>query len=137
MPQAPQALQVPQAPHRPQAPAAGAAGTAGAAWLLKGSSWPERSEGHERSPAGVYIYLFDRPEGKATVTCVCVYVCMCVCVCVCVCMCVCVCPPLTSVFLARIFIVSSSCPNRVPASKSGTEAGIISGSRGRLSVTGN
>ena len=50
-----------------QAPAAGAAGAAGVAWLVTGSSWPERSEGHERSPAGVYISVFDHPEGKATV----------------------------------------------------------------------
>ena len=34
-----------------------------AAWLPTGSSWPERSEGRERSPAGVYIYVFDHPEG--------------------------------------------------------------------------
>ena len=27
----------------------------------------ETSEGHERSPAGVYIYVFDHPEEKATV----------------------------------------------------------------------
>ena len=27
-----------------------------------GSSWPGRSEGHKRSPAGVYIYVFDHPE---------------------------------------------------------------------------
>ena len=72
-PQAPQALKAPQAPQAPQAPAAGSAGAAGAAWLLKGSSWPERSESHERSPAGVYIYVFDHPEGKATDVCMCVY----------------------------------------------------------------
>ena len=29
-----------------------------------GSSWPGRSEGHKRSPAGVYIYVFDHPEGE-------------------------------------------------------------------------
>ena len=63
---APLAPLAPQAPQAPQAPAAGAAG---ATWLLKGSSWPERSEGHERSPAGVYISVFDHPEGKATVKC--------------------------------------------------------------------
>ena len=40
---------------------------------------PTVRSGHERSPAGVYIYVFDHPEGKATVKCVCVYVCMCVC----------------------------------------------------------
>ena len=56
--------------------ATSAAGAAGAEWLLKGSSWPERSEGHERSPAGVYIYVFDHPEGKATVKCVCVFMCI-------------------------------------------------------------
>ena len=38
------------------------------------NSWPERSEGHERSLAGVYVYVFDHPEGKATVKYVCVYV---------------------------------------------------------------
>ena len=72
--------------------------------LLKESSWPERSEGHERSPAGMYhryrkagggyIFAFDHPEGKATVKCVCVYMCVrvyvCMRVCVYVCMCVCV-----------------------------------------------
>ena len=42
--------------------AAGTTGVAGAAWLLKGSSWPERSEGHERSPAGVYLFVFDQGE---------------------------------------------------------------------------
>ena len=28
--------------------------------------------------AGVYIYVFDHPEGKATVKCVSVYVCICI-----------------------------------------------------------
>ena len=54
-----------------------------AAWFPTGSLWPERSEGHERSPAGMYIYVFDHPEGKATVKYVCMYVCMSVCVYVC------------------------------------------------------
>jgi len=46
----------------PQAPS-------GAAWFPTRSSWPERSEGHERSPAGAYIYVFDHPEGKVTDVC--------------------------------------------------------------------
>ena len=53
------------------ADAADATGAAGAAWLLKGSSWPEHSEGHGSSPGGVYIYVFDHPEGKVTVKCAC------------------------------------------------------------------
>ena len=51
------------------------------------SSWPERSEGHERSPAGAYSCVpsphtcIRSPAGEqATVKCVSVYVCMCVCV---------------------------------------------------------
>ena len=62
------------------------------------SSWPERSEGHERSPAGAYSCVPSQhtcirsPGGEqATVKCVCVYVCMCVCVYVCMCVCVYVC----------------------------------------------
>ena len=58
-----QVLQVLQAP------------AAGPALLLTGSSWPERSEGHERSPAGVHMYVSDHPEGQATVKCVYAYVC--------------------------------------------------------------
>ena len=74
VPQAPQALQAPQAPQAPQVPQAPVAGAASAAWILKESSWPERSEGRERSPAGVYTYVFDHPEGKATVKCVYTYI---------------------------------------------------------------
>jgi hypothetical protein len=74
----------------PQAPSA-------AAWFPTGSSWPERSEGHERSPAGVYICVRS-PGGESSQGCIymysitrrgrrplSVYACMCICVYVCVC----------------------------------------------------
>ena len=58
------------------------------------SSWPERSEGHERSPAGAYSCVPSQhtcirsPGGEqATVKCVCVYVCICICVYVSMCTC--------------------------------------------------
>ena len=53
-----------------------------AAWLPTGSSWPKRSEGHERSTAGVYICVRSPGGGRRPLS---------VCVCVCVCARVCVC----------------------------------------------
>ena len=73
VPHVPQALQMPQAPQVPQVPHVPQAPAAGAACPLTGRSWPECSEGHERSPAGVYMYVFDHP-GKATVKCVYTYI---------------------------------------------------------------
>ena len=78
----------------PQAPSAAGAKLRrrAAVWLTTGSSWPKRSEGHERSPAGVFICVRSpgggrRPFSVYVCMCVCVYVCMCVCVYVCMCVC--------------------------------------------------
>jgi hypothetical protein len=50
--------------------------------LTTRSSWPKRSEDHERSPAGVYICVRSPGGGRRLLS---VYVCVCVCMCVYVC----------------------------------------------------